>query len=110
MLEKQLQKKSVDKLFIDPGLLKNTTHIDLKDRNTTNARFIQMAQIDAHLTATLFVDNAIYETSLVKNDQDNIFNNDNLFNINSFTLSTQAANDKQNMSKACVDQFHNENK
>ena len=30
----------VDNLFNDPSIIKNTAHIDLNDRNITNARFI----------------------------------------------------------------------
>ena len=55
-------KKYVDNLFNDPSILKNSTHKDLIDRNITNARFIQvnqLPQIDSHLTAKLYVDNAI---------------------------------------------------
>ena len=33
-------KNYVDDLFNDPSLIKNTEHIDLNDRNITNARFI----------------------------------------------------------------------
>ena len=69
--------------------MKNTAHIDLNDRNITNARFIQvnqLPQIDSHLTAKLYVDNAIDETSLVRNNQDNDFGNYNLSNINSITF------------------------
>ena len=99
----------VDNLFNDPSVLKNTEHIDLNDRNITNARFIQvnqLPQIDSHLTAKLYVDNAIDETSLVRNNQDNDFNNNNLTNINSITLNTQAVNDNQVLTEAYVDQFH----
>ena len=48
-----------DNIFNDPSILK---HIDLNDRNVTNARFIQvnqLPQIDSHLTTKLYVDNAI---------------------------------------------------
>ena len=102
-------KKNVDTLFNDPSILKNTAHIDLKDRNNTNARFIQInriPQIDSHLIAKLYVDNAIDEESLVRNNQDNDFNNYILTNINSFVLSTQAVTDNQVITKAYVDQFH----
>ena len=54
----------VDNLFNDPSIIKNNAHIDLNDRNITNARFIQvnqLPQIDSHLTAKLYVDNAIDE-------------------------------------------------
>ena len=59
-------KSYVDNLFNDPSILKNTAHIDLNDRNITNARFIQvnhLQQIDSHLTGKLYVDNAIDESS-----------------------------------------------
>ena len=65
-------------LFNDPSIVKNTENIDLNDRNITNARFMPvnlLPQIDSHLTAKLYVDNAIDETSLVRNNQDNDFNN-----------------------------------
>ena len=47
--------------------------MDLNDRNTTNARFIQvnqLPQIDSHSTAKLYVDNAIDEPSLLRLDLD----------------------------------------
>ena len=55
-------KNYVDKLFNDPSINGNNAHIDVNDRNITNARFIQvnqLPQIDSHLTAKLYVDNAI---------------------------------------------------
>ena len=58
-------KSYVDSLFNDSSLLKNTEHIDLNDRNITNARFVQvnqLPQIDSHLTAKLYVDNAISDS------------------------------------------------
>ena len=105
-------KKDVDKLFIDPSMIKNTAHIDLNDRNITNARFIQVNQIpqlDSHLAAKLYVDNAVNEPSLVRNNQDNDFNNYNLTKINNVTLDTQAVNDNEVITKAYVDQFPQEN-
>ena len=84
----------------------------MNEKNITNARFIQVKQlhqIDSHLTAKLYVDNSINESSLVRNNQDNDFNNYDLTNINSFTFNTQAVNDNQVITKANVDQFHEEN-
>ena len=84
----------------------------MNDRNITNARFIQvnqLPQIDSHLTAKLNVDNSIDEPSLVRNNQDNDFGNYNLTNINSITLNKQAENDNEVITKAYVDQFHQEN-
>ena len=37
-------KNYVDNLFNDPSIVKDTEHIDLNDRNITNARFIQVNQ------------------------------------------------------------------
>ena len=89
-------KKYADNLFNDHSIIKNNAHIDLNDRNITNARFIQvnqLPQIDSHLTAKLYVDNAIDEPSLVTNNKDNDFGNYNLTNINSITVNKQAEND-----------------
>ena len=91
---------------------KNTVHIDLNDRNISNARFNQvnqLPQIDFHLTAKLFVDNAIDEESLVRNNQDFDAKNTNSTNIYSITLNTQAVKDNPVNTKAYVDQFHQEN-
>ena len=56
-----------------------------------------------------YVDNSINELSLVRNNRDNDFANYNLTNINSITLNKQAENDNQVITKAYVDQFHQEN-
>ena len=58
-------KKYVDKNFNDPTIIKNTEHIDQNDRKFTNARFFQvnqLPQIDSHLTANLYVDNALSDS------------------------------------------------
>ena len=55
-------KNYVDNLVHDPSILKYTVHIDVNDRNITNARFIQVnqwPQIDSHLTPKLYVDTEI---------------------------------------------------
>ena len=105
-------KNYVDNLFNNPSIVKNNAHIDLNDRNITNARFIQvnqLPQIPSHLTAKLYVDNSIDESSLVRNNKDNDFGNYKLTNINSITLNKQAENDDEVITKAYVDQFHQEN-
>ena len=84
----------------------------MNDRNITNARFIQVnqwPQIDSHLTPRLYVDNAIDESSLVRNNQDIDFNKNHLTNINSITLKTQAVIYNQVITKSFVDQFQQEN-
>ena len=111
-LQDACSKNYVDNKFNDPSIIKNNAHIDLNDRNITNARFIQVNQLpqtDSHLTAKLYVDNAINEATLVRNNQDNDFSNYNLTNINSITLNKQAENDNEVITKAYVDQFHQEN-
>ena len=84
----------------------------MNDRTITNARFIQVnqwPQIGSHLRPRLYVDNAVDESSSVRNNQDNDFNCNKFTNINSITLNTQAVNDNQVIIKAYVDQFHQEN-
>ena len=66
-------KNYADNKFNDPSITKNNEHIDLNDRDITNARFIQvnqLPQIDCHLTAKLCVDNSIDEPSLLRLDPD----------------------------------------
>ena len=99
-------------MFNDPSIIKNTEHIDLNDRNITNARFKQVnqwPQVDSHLTAKLYVDTEIDQSSLVRNNQDKGFNNNNFTNIKSINLNTQAVNDIEVIIKAFEDQFNQEN-
>ena len=86
-------KNYVDNLFNDTSIVKNNAHIDLNDRNITNARFIQvnqLPQIDSHLTAKLYVDNAISdginEQSLLRLDPDEKLTQDSIF-LNSTSTS-----------------------
>ena len=47
-------KNYVDKKFNDQSIIKDNAHIELKNRNITNASFIQVNQLpqnDSHLTA-----------------------------------------------------------
>ena len=88
-------KSYVDNLFNDPTIIKNTEHIDLNVRNNTNARFIQvnqLPQIDSHLTAKLYVDNAISdgvnEQSLLGLDPDKKFTQDSII-LNSTLTSPE---------------------
>ena len=105
-------KHYVDYLFNNPSINKNTAHIDLNDKYITNARFIQvnqLPQIDSHLTAKPYVDNAIDQPSLVRIYKDNDFGNYNLTDADSNTLKKQAENDNEVFTKAYVDPFHQEN-
>ena len=105
-------KNYVDNLFNDPNIVKNNAHIDLNDRNITNARFIQvnqLAQNNSHLTAKLYVDTEIDQSSLVRIYQDNDFGNYNSTNKNTITLNKQPENDNEVVIKSYVDQFHQEN-
>ena len=68
-----------------------------------------MPQINSHLTAKLYVGNAIDESSSVRNNQDNEFNNFNLTKINSNSKNIQALNDIQVTTESEVDQFNQEN-
>ena len=56
-----------------------------------------------------YVDNLFNDPSIIKNNKDNDFGNYSLTNINSITMNKQAENDNEVISKAYVDQFHQEN-
>ena len=69
-------KNYVHSLSNDSSIFKNIKHIDLNDEVIASVRFIQvnqLPQVDSHLTSKLYVDNAIDEPSLVRNNQDNKF-------------------------------------
>ena len=56
-----------------------------------------------------YIDKSIDEISLVRNNKDNDFGNYNLTNINTITLTKQAENGNEVITKAYVDQFHQQN-
>ena len=83
----------------------------MNDRNITNARFIQvnqLQQIDAHLTAKLYVDNAIDETSL-RLDPNEILDLDNQDSIILNFTSTSPKKIIEIPTKAFIDILHEEN-
>ena len=83
----------------------------MNDRKISNARFIQvnqLSQIDYQLTSKLYVDIAIDEISLVRDNQDIDFNNNILTNLNSITSNKQAGINFEVIIKDYVDQFHQE--
>ena len=57
----------------------------------------------------MYVDNAREESSLVRNIQDNDFNNHNLTRTIIITLNKQAEIDNGVITKAFVDQVHDQN-
>ena len=86
--------------------------IDFNDVKLENIKFVKVnyqPAVNEHLTPKVNVDTAIDEISLVRNNPDNDFNNNNLTNINSITSKTQAVNDNQVITKVYVHQFHQEN-
>ena len=105
-------KNYVDNLFNDTSIIKNTEHIDLNDRNITNARFIQvnqLPQIDSHLTAKLYVDTAIEESSLLRLDPDEKLNLDEQDSIILNSNLTAPMTIIGIPTKAFIDSLHEEN-
>ena len=77
-----------------------------------NIKFVKVdyqPAVNEHPTPKVYADNAIGKTSLVRNSKDNDFGKYNLTNKNSITLNKQAENDNEVITKAYVDQFHNDN-
>ena len=105
-------KNYVDNLFNDPSIVKNTEHIDLNDRNIINARFIQvnqLPQIDSHVTAKLYVDYAIDESSLLGLGPDKKLT---LHEQNSIFLNSTLTSPKTIIelpTKSYIDSLHEEN-
>ena len=111
-IREAVSKNSVDNLFNDSSIIKNTEHIDLNDRNITNARFIQvnqLPQIDSHLTAKLYVDNSIDETSLLRLDPNETLDLDNQDSITLNSTLTEPKTIIEIPTKAYIDGLHDEN-
>ena len=105
-------KNYVDIKFNDPSIIKNTAHLDLNDKKFTNARFIQvnqMPQIDSHLTAKLYVDNSIDESSLLRLDPNEKLDLDNQGSINLNSTLTSPKTVIEIPTKACIDSLHEGN-
>ena len=111
-----ISKNYVDNLFNDTSIVKNNAHIDLNDRNITNARFIQvnqMPQIDSHLTAKLYVDNTISnsvdESSLLRLDSNEKLDLDNQDAIILNSTLTSPKTIIETPTKSYIDSLHEEN-
>ena len=89
--------------YVDKVFRKNIDSNDVKLENIKIEKIDYQPAVNEHLTPKIYVDKAIHEPSLVRNNQDNDFNNNNLTNINSITLNTQAVNDDQVFTKTYVD-------
>ena len=105
-------KNYADNLFNDSSITGNDAHIDLNDRNITNARFIQvnqLPQIDYHLTAKLYVDNSINESSLLRLDPNEKLDLDNQDSIILNSTLTDTVTVTEIPTKAFIDSLHEEN-
>ena len=52
----------VDNKFNDPSIIRNTTHVDFRDKNLDNVRFVKVNSLPAvgeHLTAEYYADHVI---------------------------------------------------
>ena len=105
-------KNYVDNLFNDSSIVKNNAHIDLNDRNITNCRFLsvnQLPQIDSQLTAKLYVDTEIDQTTLLRLHPDEKFDLDNQDSITLNSTLTDPITTIEIPTKAYIDSLHEEN-
>ena len=96
------------KSYVDNIFKNDIDFNDVKIKNTKLVKVNYQPAVNEHLTPKVYVDYAIDGQILVRNNLNNDFNN-NLTNINSITLNKQAENDNEVITKAYVDQFHQEN-
>ena len=99
----------VQKPYLRRNYIEVNTEEDIDIKNQYRIKNLPDPLSNTEACSKNYVDNSIDESKLVRNNQDNVFNNNNLTNINSITLNKQAENDNQVITKAHVDQFHQEN-
>ena len=102
----QEKSDAVCKSYVD-NIFKN--YIDFKDVKLEEKKFVKVnyqPAVNEYLNPKIYVDNAIDESTSVRNNRDNDFNKNKLTNKNRITLNTQAVNDNPVTTKAYVDQFH----
>ena len=93
-------------------MIKNNAHIDLNDRNISNIRFLQvnqLPQIDSHLTAKLYVDNSINDSSLLRLDPNETLDLDNQDSIILNSTLTSPKTVIEIPTKTFIDSLHEEN-
>ena len=103
------KRDACSKNYVDQIFRNDINFNDVKLENIKFVKVYNQPAVGEHLTPKVYVDNAINGSSLVRNNKDNDFGNYNLTNINSITLKKQAENDKEVITKAYVDRFHQEN-
>ena len=102
-------KLCADKNSNDPCIIKNTTQVESNDKYLENVSFVEVNSFPAvsqQLSLKHNVDDAIDKISIVRNYQDNDFNNYNIINIISITLNTQAIKGNQRITESYKDHFH----
>ena len=84
----------------------------MNDRNITNSRFIQvnqLPQIDSHLTAKLYVDTEIDQTTLLRLHPDEKLDLDNQDSTTLNSTLTDPITTIEIPTKTCIDSLHEEN-
>ena len=84
ILQKVLQKQTVDIRFNDPSITRNSAHVDLKDKDLDNNSLVQLNSsptVRERLTSKLNFHNAIKEPKLAGISQKIDFDNHSLTNL-----------------------------
>ena len=102
-------REACSKNHVDNILKNDTDFSDVKLENIKFVKVICQPAVNEQLTPKVYGDIAIDEASLVRRNGDSDFGKNNLTNIKSITLTKQAENDNAVITKAYVDQFHQEN-
>ena len=99
----------VKKPYLRSNYIESNIEEDIDSKNQYRIKNIPDPISFNEAVSKKYVDNSIDEVSLVRNNKDNDFGNYNLTNINSITLTKQAVDDNEVITKAYVDQFHQDN-
>ena len=99
----------VQKPYLRPNYIESNIEEDINMKNQYRIKNLPDPTNLQDVCNKNYIDNLFNDPSLIKNNKDNDFGNYKLTNINSITLKKQAENDNEVITKAYVDQFHQEN-
>ena len=111
-LRESASKNHVDSVIRDPSIKGNTTQVDFNDKSSKNVQFVKVNACprleNLKQVNIMLISDSVDESTLFRKIQIENFNRENVTQINTLILHTQAIHNIQVITKSNVDQFHQE--